>query len=799
MMISKLSKILYSVGLLLTLIHPSVITPLFASGVSIVTSQGTSTLGRSAVVIDSSLNVSYSGSIEGLLVSIQNGFNGDVLATDDNSCNYNVSTFVLTCSGSYTSSQAQSLLRGVTFNTTASDLTPRKIDFVLGKALPDPESGRFYEYVEASVTWEQALELASQKTLFGLQGYLATIPNARANEFITTKINADPWVGGSDDYRLINQALGEERYANQSESEGFWYWVSGPEKGTMFYNHRTTTTLMYSNWASGEPNDFGSGEQFLQLYSYNQGRWNDLPASSRLAYVVAYGGFDDDPEVSLMSTKTVNVLPVVAYNANGATSGSLPVDNTDYAIGELVTVLENANLVKTSSLFLGWSPTQGGVPLYKAGDTFELTGRTTLFATWFSMELEYEVRYFARGREYSMSINNLDAEGTSIDKGMLIFDNPQEGDEISTYYNSGENSYWYYDELTFNWLPQSYMLTVTKESDRILFETNVPIPSEEFANLLDSIRFFTSGGVGSRNFTFQVDLDGTLVEAQSRIEVIEPFKVTYVSDKYQEMMPIDSSLYIPGDTYCPYTPYDLNFENMDEGELFIGYRNQYGMFLNMNDCYPIHEDMTLTAEFALLEELRASDRLVKSNTITFADFLLPEGYLENEFSWLEYYEFSRSMLILNTARVEDFRENRTRNFMSYLNRLSNVGHQFLYIKPVVMYYSSGNPYPWVSTMYFYGDYEEGLTIEFTIPEELQGYSNYRLFHLDEDGDTMIETSLDTNTWIMTFTSNRFSPYALVYDLPTGEPIPDTSGPINFGLVLILMGVVLQLVDRKLKA
>ncbi len=800
MMISKLSKVLYSLGLLLTLIHPSIITPLFASGVSVTTSAGSSTLERTPVVVDAGVNVSYSGSIDGLLISIQNGVSGDILASSDSSCEYSATTLVLTCSGSYTASQAQALFRGITFDTTASDLTPRKIDFVLGKALPDPESGRFYEYFQANVTWEEAVALASEKTLFGLQGYLATIPNARANEFITTKINADPWVAGTDDYRLINEALGYTLYANQSESEGYWYWVSGPEKGTMFYNHRTNTTSMYSNWASGEPNNVGmSGEHFLQLYSNNQGRWNDLPSSSRLAYVVAYGGFEDDPEVNLMATKTVNVLPVVSYHPNGATSGSVPVDLTDYQLGDLVSVLANTNLLKTSSEFLGWSPTKSGTPLLQAGDSFELASRTTLFAIWFSLILDDEVVYYPLGRNSSMNINYVQASGAYIDQGRVVFENLQEGDTITTWASSGSQSYWYYDESSGNWQSQSYVLTVTMSEDSITFETDVPIPSDEFDNYLSSLRFVTSGDLGVRHFTFEVDLDGTLVQASSRLEVVEPFKVSYVSDKYQTMMPTDDSLYVLGDTYCPYTPYDLNFNDMDEGDIFIGYTNQVGFFMTTYDCFPIYEDVILSAVFTTMEDISGNDQLVKSNTIDFASFKLPEGYLESEYSWLEYYEFYRTLLILNTASINDFSTYRTQNFVSYLSRLNHVGVQYFYIKPQVLYFSSGNPYPYTSSLSFYGDFEEGMEVQFKIPEELQGFTNYRLFHLDEDQDTLIETTLDTTTWILTFKSHRFSPYALIYDLPTGEPIPDTNGPVNMGLFLILAGIMLQLIDRKLKA
>ena len=48
----------------------------------------------------------------------------------------------------------------------------------------------------------------------------------------------------------------------------------------------------------------------------------------------------------------------VTYNANGATSGSVPTDSTGYGRGDSVTVLGNSgSLVKTGYTFAGWSPT----------------------------------------------------------------------------------------------------------------------------------------------------------------------------------------------------------------------------------------------------------------------------------------------------------------------------------------------------------------------------------------------------------------------------------------------------------
>ena len=74
----------------------------------------------------------------------------------------------------------------------------------------------------------------------------------------------------------------------------------------------------------------------------------------------------------------------VTYNANGATSGTVPSDNTQYANGAQVTVLGNTgNLAKDHYTFGGWNTAaDGGGTAYTAGQTFNITANTTLYAQW---------------------------------------------------------------------------------------------------------------------------------------------------------------------------------------------------------------------------------------------------------------------------------------------------------------------------------------------------------------------------------------------------------------------------------
>ena len=75
----------------------------------------------------------------------------------------------------------------------------------------------------------------------------------------------------------------------------------------------------------------------------------------------------------------------VTYDANGATSGTAPVDETEYdADNNTVTVLGNTgNLAKTDYIFSGWNTkADGSGTTYTAGETFTISASTTLYAKW---------------------------------------------------------------------------------------------------------------------------------------------------------------------------------------------------------------------------------------------------------------------------------------------------------------------------------------------------------------------------------------------------------------------------------
>lgn len=329
-----------------------------------------------AIVVDNSLVITTALSLNGARVSISANFaSGDVLAYDPLSLpggvtgTYNATSGILTFTGTATAAQYQVLLRTVTFNTTAASALQRTIVFNLGTAVSYAGTNHFYEFITGSFTWTAAKADAATKSLFGMQGYLATITSQGENDFIQQKITGDGWIGASDDYSQINAATGTATYANQSASEGKWYWVTGPvgETGTQFSNLNATPVSVSSrfmNWNSGEPNNSGATEHYGEIYSSTgTGKWNDLSNTNNLGYVVEYGGMTGDPAVGLTFSRNITMIATQLQTTGTLIPYALTAPAT--FVDQNLILYSNGNITDTRVTVSGF---------FQTGDVLSYTG-----------------------------------------------------------------------------------------------------------------------------------------------------------------------------------------------------------------------------------------------------------------------------------------------------------------------------------------------------------------------------------------------------------------------------------------
>ena len=309
------------------------------------------TLNGATVVITNQFNAAQ----DRLGIAGQTGTSGSISGI---TWNYNTTSGVMTLTGTASVSTYESLLRQVTYQNTSATpgINPRSVHFALGTTLANPANGHFYEFVPSSgISWTAAESAASSRSLFGLQGYLATITSATENVFVIDKLQGNGWIGASD-----------------AAVEGQWRWVTGPETGTLFWQGTQTGTSvsgLYNNWTSGvEPNnspneDYAHIIQSLPWSGYSRGEWNDFGNSSASSYIngyiVEYGGMPGEPTLQITGTATVNfqtnAAPVIntaiadqTANAGQSYSFTLPANTFSDADGNSLTY--SATLANGSAL-----------------------------------------------------------------------------------------------------------------------------------------------------------------------------------------------------------------------------------------------------------------------------------------------------------------------------------------------------------------------------------------------------------------------------------------------------------------
>jgi hypothetical protein len=213
------------------------------------------------------------------------------------------------------SANLQSVIRNVEYINLLGEnavQSERRLNVIIGNKIAFSGNGHFYDYIAFDPSlpqkapgrsWTTARNAAATNSYFGLTGYLGTITSASEMAFVVGKVSGVAWLGATD-----------------TQTEGTFRWVTGPEAGTLLSSG-------YTNWNGGEPNNHAGVEDYVHMMTWTNppGRWNDLPnlgGSSEpykaTGYIVEYNG---TPSVSLTGVATLQVNgPSVVISAPNYTN-----------------------------------------------------------------------------------------------------------------------------------------------------------------------------------------------------------------------------------------------------------------------------------------------------------------------------------------------------------------------------------------------------------------------------------------------------------------------------------------------
>jgi VCBS repeat-containing protein len=197
--------------------------------------------------------------------------------------------------------------RTITVTVTGVNSAPQTGDVAATANLADLLNGSHYQVGPDYRTWDEARAYALE-----LGGYLANITSAEEQDFVEGFLTGQSvWVGGSD-----------------SDNEGVWKWMDGPEAGLTFWQFGDPVGDAYNNWNPTEPNDFGTGEDHMEL-RFPEFGWNDAPGGHFREFLIETPGTLIGTVAAASSDPDGDAL---SFSLTGTVSGLSMQDDGSFAL-----------------------------------------------------------------------------------------------------------------------------------------------------------------------------------------------------------------------------------------------------------------------------------------------------------------------------------------------------------------------------------------------------------------------------------------------------------------------------------
>ena len=163
---------------------------------------------------------------------------------------------------------------------------------------------------------------------------------------------ASPYYNGAQLYYTFaskcNTNMGDGTYANArlgSFQVSNTAWTDDEINRSYMYNAYRFGVYPYSNWNSGEPNNSGGNEDYAQFVS--GGKWNDLPNTSLLNYVLEFDYITTNGSWGLDTTYLTNTSGdySILRSSNPAIEWKIVLDTLSIPAPQRTNLLDNNDLV----------------------------------------------------------------------------------------------------------------------------------------------------------------------------------------------------------------------------------------------------------------------------------------------------------------------------------------------------------------------------------------------------------------------------------------------------------------------